>query len=77
VVATVPRLDPSVAASLAAAPGGSGLADDAAVVLRATVEKEVVDAAAAKKAMDDVAVAERATADRKNHGCGYDEEGRR
>jgi hypothetical protein len=48
VVATVPRLDPSVAASLAAAPGGSGLTDDAAVVLRAAVEKEAVDAVAAK-----------------------------
>jgi hypothetical protein len=75
VVATVPRLDPSVAASLAAAPGGSGLTDDAAVVLRAAVEKEAVDAVAAKKDMDDAAVAERAAADRKNHGCGYDEEG--
>jgi hypothetical protein len=57
--------DPSMAASPVTAPGRSGIAHDAAAVLRAAAEKEAMDAVAAKKATDDMTAAERATADKK------------
>jgi hypothetical protein len=65
VAVTMPRLDPSVAASPVTTPGRSGVADDAIVVLRATAEKKVVDAVAVKKATDDATAVERATANKK------------
>jgi hypothetical protein len=54
-----------MAASPATTPSGSDVTDGAAAVLRATVEKEVVDAMATKKVMDDAVAAEWAVVDKK------------
>jgi hypothetical protein len=53
-----------MAASPATAPGGSDVTDGVAAVLRATMEKEVVDAMATKKVMDDAVAAEWAVVDK-------------
>jgi hypothetical protein len=55
----------SVAASPAIAPGGSSAVNDTMVVSRTATEKEVVDIAATRKAMDEAASAERAVVDKK------------
>jgi hypothetical protein len=56
VAVTMPRPDPSVAASSVMTPGGSDIVDDAVVVSRAAVEKEAVDAAATKMVTDNMTV---------------------
>jgi hypothetical protein len=65
VAVTMSWPNPSMVVSPVTAPGGYGIAHDAAAVLRAAAEKEAMDAIAAKKATDDMTAAERATADKK------------